>query len=272
MNDQLTLSEIFIYPIKSLSGISLQKSTVEESGLKYDRRMMLVDETGVFFTQRDFPQMALLKTRLVNDGLVITDQRNGSVLKIFHDQNTKEKINVVIWDDNCVAVKVLPEADQFFSDALGIKCFLVLLPKNEKREVDKPRKYVNDYHLVGFADGYPFLIIGQSSLDDLNSKLVEPLPINRFRPNFVFTNGEPYEEDQWKDFLIGGGLRFKAVKPCARCVITTTNQDTAERKEEPLKTLSTYRRIGNGVMFGMNLVCESTGEVYVGDKISLINN
>jgi uncharacterized protein YcbX len=252
MNDQLTLSEIFIYPIKSLSGISLQKSTVEESGLKYDRRMMLVDETGVFFTQRDFPQMALLKTRLVNDGLVITDQRNGSVLKIFHDQNT--------------------EADQFFSDALGIKCFLVLLPKNEKREVDKPRKYVNDYHLVGFADGYPFLIIGQSSLDDLNSKLVEPLPINRFRPNFVFTNGEPYEEDQWKDFLIGGGLRFKAVKPCARCVITTTNQDTAERKEEPLKTLSTYRRIGNGVMFGMNLVCESTGKASVGDKINLIDN
>jgi uncharacterized protein len=271
MNNQPTLSQIFIYPIKSLGGISLPKSAVEDRGLKYDRRMMLVDETGMFFTQRDYPQMALLKTRLDNDGFIITDKRNGSTLKIFHNQNTEEKINVVIWDDNCVAVKVSLEADQFFSDALGIKCSLVLLPEDEKREVDKQKKYSNDYHLVGFADGYPFLIIGQSSLDDLNSRLNESLPMNRFRTNFIFTNGNPYEEDQWNDFLIGN-LKFKAVKPCARCVITTTNQDTAERKEEPLKTLSTYRRVGNGVMFGMNLVCESTGDVSVGDKITLINN
>lgn len=142
------------------------------------------------------------------------------------------------------------------------------MPETEKRIVDKERKYVDDEQLVSFADGYPFLIIGQSSLDDLNKRLASPVPINRFRPNFVFTGGDAFEEDNWKDFFIGN-LKFRAVKPCDRCVITTTNQETAERNEEPLKTLSTFRKFGNKVLFGMNVISYSTGAVSVGDKINL---
>ena len=112
------------------------------------------------------------------------------------------------------------------------------------------------------------MIIGQSSLDDLNSRMDIPLPMNRFRTNFVFTDGRPFEEDGWKKFKIGNVV-FKAVKPCARCVITTTDQDTAERFKEPLLTLSKFRNFNNKVMFGMNLVCESIGQVTVGDKIEL---
>jgi hypothetical protein len=122
--------------------------------------------------------------------------------------------------------------------------------------------------MVSFADAYPFLIIGQSSLDDLNERLDKPIPMNRFRTNFVFTGGKPYEEDNWKDFKVGTA-EFKAVKPCARCVITTTDQTTAQRAVEPLKTLSEYRRINNKVMFGMNLICNKSGVISVKQKIEL---
>ena len=115
------------------------------------------------------------------------------------------------------------------------------------------------------------MIIGQSSLDDLNSRMEIPLPMNRFRTNFVFTGGKPFEEDGWKKFKVGD-VEFEAVKPCARCVITTTNQETAERLHEPLFTLSKYRKFDNKVMFGMNLVSKSTGMVKVGDIIEPSNS
>lgn len=271
----LKLSDIFIYPIKSLGGISLNDSFVEQKGLRFDRRMMLVDHNGKFLTQRAFPEMALLKTLIDNGSLIVRDSRNNNITTISlkylqSDYRSEEKIKVIIWDDICSAVKISKEADEFFSDALGIHCSLVLMPDDEKRIVDSKKKYIKDEHTVSFADGYPFLIIGQSSLDDLNKRLVDSLPINRFRPNFVFTGGEPFEEDNWSDFLIGN-VKFKAVKPCDRCVITTTNQDTAEQKEEPLRTLATFRKKVNKVLFGMNLVTYSTGQVFVGDTLKILS-
>jgi len=173
---------------------------------------------------------------------------------------------VVIWEDVVIGEFYNHEIDEWFSDILGIKCRLVKMPESTKRIVDTT--YAKN-KIVSFADGYPFLIIGQASLDDLNSRLEKPLPMNRFRTNFVFTGGKPFEEDNWKKFKIGNVI-FQAVKPCARCVITTTNQDTAERLYEPLLTLSKYRKTNNKVNFGMNLICESTGEVMIGDKIEFL--
>ncbi|MEJ5351697.1 MAG: MOSC N-terminal beta barrel domain-containing protein [Melioribacteraceae bacterium] len=270
------LSEIYIYPIKSLGGIKLEKSIVEERGLYLDRRMMLVDNTGKFMTQRTYPKMALLKTNIVDDKLAVHNTNNKS--KIFIElefiKNQKligsfEKINVKIWDDECIAAKVSKEADEFFSDALGIKCSLVIMPPDTKRIVDPDKKYVNEEYLVSFADAYPFLIIGEESLNDLNQRLKENLPMNRFRPNFVFTGGNPYDEDRWKSFKIGE-IIFYPVKPCARCVITTINQDTAEKSDEPLKTLATYRTINNKVMFGQNLVHKGTGEIQINSELEII--
>lgn len=268
----LQLSEIFIYPIKSLGGISLSEALVEQRGLQFDRRMVLVDQNGIFITQRDFPQMALLKTTIRDKNLVVTNSlsNHSIILPLNPDNNTSsERIRVKIWNDECEAVIVSKEADEFFSDMIGIKCSLMYMPENEFRLVDPERKYVSENHPVSFADGYPFLIIGQSSLDDLNKRLENPLPMNRFRPNFVFTGGQTFEEDEWKDFTIGD-IKFKAVKPCARCVITTTDQQTAERSDEPLRTLSTFRKNGNKVLFGMNLVTYDEGKVKVGDKITLL--
>lgn len=267
----LTLSKIFIYPIKSLGGISLYDALVEQRGLQYDRRMMIVDKNGVFITQRDFPQMALLKTNIADNILTVfhSKSKHSITLPLIFNKNVRfSKMVVRIWDDICEASVVSKEANEFFSDMLGTKCTLVYMPENVRRIVDPKKQYVNEEHTVSFADGYPFLMIGQSSLDELNRRLQNPLPINRFRPNFVFTGGQAFEEDGWTDFLIGQ-LKFRAVKPCARCVITTTDQDTAERNDEPLKTLATFRRNGNKVLFGMNLVVYESGRVKVGDNITL---
>lgn len=262
----LTLSEIYIYPIKSLGGISVDSAFAEARGLKFDRRFLLVDENAMFMTQRDFPQLALLKLSFTEKGFEVLNAKDNSRLTIPFESDSNKNISVTIWDDVCKAVKLGNEFDVWFSNAIGKKCSLVYMPEDEKRIVEK--KYISDEHIVSFADAYPFLIIGQSSLDDLNSRLEIPIPMNRFRTNFVFTGGNPFEEDNWGDFKIGD-VKFKAVKPCARCVITTTNQDTAERSNEPLKTLSTYRKFDNKVMFGMNVVCFNNGNVSVGDKIYL---
>lgn len=211
--------------------------------------------------------MALLKISFSENGFDVLNTKDNLHTIVPLESDSKEILPVTIWDDVCNAVRVSKDLDDWFSNALNIKCSLVYMPEREKRIVEK--KYIKEEHIVNFADAYPFLIIGQSSLDDLNERLETPLPINRFRPNCVFTGGKPYEEDNWKDFKIGG-VKFKAVKPCARCVITTTNQNTAERLGEPLKTLSTYRKTNNKVLFGMNLVCKSTGVVSVGDFVRQI--
>ncbi len=263
----LKLSEIYIYPIKSLGGIGLHSSVVEDRGLKSDRRFLLVDEKGVFITQRDSPQMALLKLSFLENGFGVLDIRNNSNTVIPFKSQSTESIKVKVWNDVCNAVRVSKDIEDWFSNALNIKCSLVYMPDNERRIVE--RNYIDEEHIVSFADAYPFLIIGQSSLDDLNTRLTTSLPIDRFRPNFVFSGGKPYEEDNWNDFAIGD-VKFKAVKPCARCVITTTNQDSAERSNEPLKTLSEYRKINRKVLFGMNVICRNTGTISVGDKIEHI--
>ncbi|MDH7605437.1 MAG: MOSC domain-containing protein [Melioribacter sp.] len=262
------LSEIYIYPVKSLSGISLQKSEVTERGLKYDRRWMLIDQNNMFITQRKYPKMALIKVDLENDLLIFTHKLNNELqFKIPIEIEDGKLKNVAIWDDYVTALHFSEEADEWFSNVLNLKCKLVYMPDNVKRNVDK--KYATRNEIVSFADAFPFLIIGQESLNDLNSRLKEKLPMNRFRPNFVFTGGNAYDEDKWKSFKIGD-VAFYPVKPCSRCVITTINHDTAEKSDEPLKTLSTYRAINNKVMFGQNLLHEGEGIIRINDELKIL--
>ncbi len=261
----LKLSEIWIYPIKSLGGIQVQQSKVLEKGLQHDRRWMLVDETGQFMTQRIHPQMALFKLSFEKAGLNIMFGNHTNHLS-FTNPSTIDLMKVTVWDDSVLACEVSPAHSEWFSSLLGMKCKLVFFPEGNSRPVD-PAYKINDEH-VSLADAYPFLIIGQSTLDNLNEKLEEALPMNRFRPNLVFTGGEPHEEDTWRNFVIGAN-RFVGVKLCARCVLTTVNQDTAEKGVEPLKTLATYRKQGNKILFGQNLVALDHGHIHVGDQISV---
>jgi uncharacterized protein YcbX len=268
---ELVLSQIWIYPIKSLGGVALNSSKVLQKGLQHDRRWMLVDEHGVFMTQRLYPEMALFKISLHHNHLTIFFKKPGhethpSITFAIDDKPSQPSLLVKIWDDVVNVHEVDEKLSQWFSTHLMRKCKLVSFPENNSRPVDPVYK-VNDEH-VSLADAFPFLIIGVQTLDDLNSKLTIPLPMDRFRPNFVFTGGVPYEEDTWRNFTIGKN-RFVSVKPCARCVLTTVDQHTAEKGVEPLATLSTYRKRDNKIYFGQNLVAIDHLDVTVGDQIIL---
>jgi uncharacterized protein YcbX len=264
---ELRLSEIWVYPIKSLGGIRVSSAQVNEKGLTFDRRWMLVDETGTFMTQRILPAMALLKVSMEDEELKIIHGRKSKAHRIALSPVPAGKgLPVTIWNDSVIAFEVSPESSQWFSDVLQTKCKLVYFPEENARSVD-PAYQVNNEH-VSLADAYPFMIIGQSSLDHLNSKLHEPIPMNRFRPNFVFTGGEPNEEDGWRNFTIGNN-RFVGVKPCARCVVPTINQDTAEKGIEPTRTLATHRKKENKILFGQNLVSIDHQQIKEGDLITI---
>jgi len=263
-----SLVEINIYPVKSLGGISLQNSEVTDRGLKHDRRWLIINDEEKFITQRTHPQLALIKTKINGNKLILghkTKEITPLVIPIHHE--SAETVIVSIWQDLVEARIVGKYADEWLSDTLGVKCRLVYMHDETQRWVD--RAYAADNEIVSFADAYPFMMIGQSSLDDLNNRLEEKLPMNRFRPNFVFKGGDPFDEDKWKKIKIGNVV-FSLVKPCSRCVTTTVNQDTTEKNEEPLKTLSTYRSVNNKIYFGQNLLHEENGMVKVGDEIEIL--
>ena len=261
------ISGIYIYPVKSLGGISLQSSMVEERGLKYDRRWMLVNENNKFLTQRIHPQMALLYVEMENDRLIIKKKKQNKImpLNIPLIPNLKKEVKVRVWKDNVHALVYDDNVNNWFSKAIGFNCKLVYMPDSTKRKVDE-QYAVNK--IVGFADGYPLMMTGEESLNDLNSKLKHPLPMNRFRPSIVFSGGDPFDEDNLKSFKIGD-LQFRVVKPCSRCVITTVDPETGGKGKEPLKTLSTYREKDGKVYFGMNVVADSVGIINVGNPLKV---
>ncbi len=257
------LSEIYIYPVKSLGGISLSESLLTERGLAYDRRWMLVDEQG-FMTQRKYPKMALLRVALENDHLRIWSPDDRLPLEVPLAVESFFPRRVPIWDDTTAAWQVTRQADAWFSEALDHPCSLVYMPDNSERQV--VGEVSDQTHAVSFADSYPALLVGQASLDDLNTRLAAPVPINRFRPNLVFTGGAPYEEDRWHAFQLGEAA-CTAEKACARCNVITIDQATAERGKEPLATLSRYRRQGNKVLFGQNVLLEADKTIRVGEAV-----
>jgi uncharacterized protein YcbX len=264
----LQISELFIYPIKSLAGIAIKKAQITEKGFEYDRRYLLVDASNRFLTQREYPQMSLLQPSIENNELHITHKgSNRSITLPLTPPPSTNRAVVVIWDDTCTAEFISDEADKWFTEMLGINCRLVYMPDDTRRVVDQ--RYAPENSVTSFSDAYPFLIIGQASLDDLNNRLNDALPMNRFRPNIVFTGGEPFEEDQYGHFTIGD-ISFYGVKLCARCVVTTINQGTAKKGKEPLKTLASYRFKNNKILFGQNLVHEGLGEVTVGDELMVL--
>jgi uncharacterized protein YcbX len=271
----MQLSEINIYPIKSLGGISLNESVVEEKGLQYDRRWMLVDEKGMFFTQREFPKMAILKVSLENDGLKVVLENES--IEIPFEPDSNDKMNVTVWGSKCKGISYSEAINRWFSDNLQLNCKLVVMPEDSRRKVS-PFYAVRKFEdVVSFADGYPVLLIGEGSLNDLNNRLFDPIPMNRFRPNLVVKDSEAFAEDTWKKIKIGDAI-FHLVKPCARCVMTTIDQKTGiSDGKEPLKTLSTYRLVKSKgeskINFGQNLIAENFGfSVKLGDKVEILES
>ena len=267
--ENLFLQDIYIYPIKSLGGISLSQAEVQQRGLKYDRRWMLTDNNGNFLSQRTFAQMALLQVGIMQEGLMVSHKKGKmNSLTIPLNVATGKEVKVNIWEDSCTAVEVGVDADKWFSQALGMPCQLVYMPDTTQRPVDDDYAFNNE--IVSFADAYPLMMIGQSSLDELNSRLASPIGMNRFRPNLVFNGGTPFCEDSFKEFHVGD-IVFHAVKPCARCVMTTIDQEDGVKGQEPLRTLAAYRTVNNKVMFGQNLLPKNFGILKRGDKVEVLS-
>lgn len=266
-----SITQLHIYPVKSLAGIAVQEAQVTERGFQYDRRWLLINENNRFLTQRELGALALLGTEITADHLLIKHKTKPElgVLQVPLQTNSNERFTVQIWDDFCEALAVDTHADDWLSAALESKVRLVYLPDDSPRQVEPER--VQMPMNVSFADAYPYLLLGENSLIDLNQRLAEPVQMNRFRPNLVFAGGAPYQEESWSDLLIGG-VSFRGIKPCGRCILTTTDQDTGLRHMggDPLKTLATYRTQGNKVLFGMNLITLGTGIIRVGDELVVL--
>ncbi len=234
----MKLSEVNIYPVKSLKGIALAESVVETRGLRYDRRWMLVDADGQFMTQREFPRMALIETSVNGSGLkVCFDGRELAV----PDEAAEGPVEVGIWEGPVAAAMFGDDVNGWFSDVLDVECRLVTMPQTTRRRIPPEFAVDPDGDQVSFADAYPFLLIGEASLGEVNARLGVPVPMNRFRPNLVVSGSEAFAEDSWKKIRIGETI-FHLVKPCARCVLTTVDQATGVKDgKEPLKTLASFR-------------------------------
>lgn len=268
----MRISEINVYPIKSLGGVSLINSIVENRGLKFDRRWMLIDENGKFLTQREFPKMAMINVEILENSLRVSLGSSEKIISL--EPAVRETVSVKIWSSRCRANVYETDVNEYFSDALGANCRLVLMAPETTRKVSYFYA-VNKGDAVSFADAYPFLLIGENSLNDLNEKLETPLPMNRFRPNFVVSGSDAFAEDSWKKIKIGAAV-FHIVKACARCVITTIDQASgAKQGVEPLKTLAGYRipkrSVKKKILFGQNLIAEDVAVVVkVGDSVEIL--
>jgi uncharacterized protein YcbX len=262
------ISELYIYPVKSLGGIALNNVQLTDRGFQYDRRWMLIDENRRFLSQREYPGMALLQSAIAEEGLRVFHKDQPTLqVTIPFDPMTNEKMEVEIWDDFCEGTHVSAEADRWFSEILGIQCRLVYMGDDSHRLVEEKYRR-NEADIASFSDGYPVLMISQESLQDLNDRLEEALPMDRFRPNIVIEGVEPYEEDLMAEFTING-IIFFGVKPCTRCVMTTIDQGTGKKNKEPLRTLANYRGRNNKIYFGQNILMDSVGELRVGDEIEI---
>lgn len=260
----LSVSRLFLYPVKSAAGIALESADLDDFGPRFDRRWMVVDPEGRFMSQRSFPRMALVRPELTGDSLVLTAQGMDRLELAQRPASTPE-MEVTIWKSRTLARSMGPDAAGWLSEFLGTPARLVYMPED-------PGEGKRRFHAgsrISFADAYPFLLISEESLEELNRRLPSPLPMDRFRPNLVVRGGSAHAEDGWRRVRIGA-TEFRLAKPCARCAVTTVDQSSGVRGKEPLRTLARYRRRDGDVLFGQNAVHLGRGTLRVGEAVEVL--
>lgn len=264
----INISSLIYYPIKACRGFEVESAKIERMGLQNDRRMMVVTPEGGHLTQREYPRLALV-TPTLNDGIVTLSAPNYDSIQ-FGIQTSGTSYPVSIWKSKGVqAIDQGDEAAQWFSDWLRTPVRLVHMAEEYKRLVDKEYAVNADDH-TGFADGYPILVTSEEALQDLNTRLEKPVPMNRFRPNIVVQGGPAYVEDTWNRIRVGD-VELAVVKPNARCVVTTIDKDTLEKSKEPLRTLEKYRRHKLGAIFGQNVIPLNEGRLELGMTVEVLS-
>ncbi|MGA9333493.1 MAG: MOSC domain-containing protein [Rudaea sp.] len=262
-----TLAGIHIYPLKSGAPLQRDEALVEPRGLVHDRRWMVVDEQGSFLTARKHPRLTLIRAQPDGDWLTLDAPAMPRLqLKPAPDDRRDD---VVVWDSTVRAAWADATAQAWISEFLCAPARFVFMDSGCARAIDPTYSTPGDE--VSFADGYPLLLISQAALDHLNAKLIEPIPMLRFRPNLVVADTRAHAEDDWKRIRVGG-IEFEIVKPCMRCTIPTIDIETGEFDPhgEPLRTLKTYRRAAKGVSFGQNLIPRGAGTLRLGDRVEVL--
>ena len=260
-----SVTEIHVYPVKSCCEWTLKEANIVSTGFKHDREWMVVEEDGYFISQRQFPKMATIRPSLSDGKLILTAPGVARVVAPIISGPTKK---AVIWENQCDVSDQGDEIAKWLSAFLGKSVRLVRMADGFERKL-KEKYQKRGSEVVGFADSMPFLLTSEVSLADLNEKLQTPLPMDRFRPNIVISGDMPFEEDTWKKIRIGRVV-FSVSKGCARCEITTINQQTGEKGSEPLETLGRYRTGPKGIMFGQHLIQEADGVIKVGDDVEVL--
>jgi uncharacterized protein YcbX len=266
----IEVASLHTYPIKSCAGIGHKQLELGPRGPVGDRRCMIVDATGRFLTQREVPQLTLLRVHThehVPDRLTLQAPEMPSL--VLSLKGSGERLNVEVWRFHGEALCVSPEADAWLSEFLGQPARLVRCAPGMSRMAN--RDWVEYDAPVSFADGYPILLISEASLADLNRRILslDPLPMSRFRPNVVVRGCPAFAEDDWQAIKIGDAI-LDVVKPCDRCGVTTIDPFTAERDKEPLATLATYRRSRSGVLFGQNCTARVPGSLRAGERVEVL--
>ncbi len=270
----VTLHSIHVYPLKAARGFAPPQAVVEPWGLAGDRRWMLADADGRQVTQREHTQLALVETELTADGLRLTAPGHAPLTVTVPEP--EPTVTVTVFGEKVEVAAAPEQANAWFRAYLGADVRLVHLDDPASRRPIDPA-FAQPGETVSFADGYPLLLTTRASLDALNSLIAQgdyaddgPLPMNRFRPSVVIEGTAPWAEDDFRRLAIGEAV-FRVAKPCGRCVVTTTDQVTAERGKEPLRPLARHRRFGDQLVFGQNLVPETTGTIRVGDPVRLLD-
>jgi uncharacterized protein YcbX len=302
----IQISSLNVFPIKSCAGTAVNSATATDHGFTFDRTWLIVDEHNNFLTQRELPRMALIKPRIFSrrtgKNLLDTDEietwkapaqiacaspdfdlaiANHPYQQFVMSLEAPDmepysapfnpygdRLNVVVWGDTCEAIDEGDEAALWLSRFLEKRCRLVRFADNSVRKVD-PTYAVNENNTVNFADGFPFLLISEASLADLNSRLDNAVPMNRFRPNIVVSGCDAFAEDTWKKIRIDS-VEFDLVKPCSRCVITTNDQSTGAFTDQPLRMLSTFRLQNKKIMFGQNMIASGPGSIRLATKLEIL--
>jgi uncharacterized protein YcbX len=250
-----TIAALRVYPVKSCRGLQLSAAVVTERGLAYDREWMIVDASGRFISQREVPPLALIVPALSATALELTAPRMPAITIPFDRPGVA--LPVTVWRDSLPAIDQGDAVAAWISACLGSAARLVRFDPRLRRMCNPVYAGDTEAH-TAFADAYPLLVLSEASLADLNQRLESPLPLNRFRPNVVLSGVEAYDEDHIDEVAVAG-VTMKLVKPCTRCLITTTDQETGERGIEPLATLATYRMNAalGGVTLGVNAIVAS---------------
>ncbi|MER6020890.1 MOSC domain-containing protein [Streptomyces anulatus] len=269
------LRSAHVYPVKSLAARACDTVAVEPWGLDGDRRWMLVDKAARAVTQRQQPSLARIAAEPLPGGGVLLSAPGFPSLRVEGPESGR-MLTVELHRDTVVLEEAPGDAHDWLSTVLGTEVRLVHLDEPSHRRPVDPR-FSRPGDMVSLADGYPLLVTTASSLDALNALIASgdrpeegPLPMDRFRPNVVIGGTEAWAEDGWRRIAIGE-VAFTVAKPCGRCVITTTDQHTAERGREPLLTLARHRRFGKQLVFGQNLIPEGTGVIRVGDPVQILD-